>query len=143
VEDNDDALRAMSLLLTRSGYGVLSAHNFDEAMAMTSHGKCDLLISDVVLEGRSGLALMHELKARHGLKGIIAVSSHVSPIASKPARPPSRRHWIYSPSRLLILPTPTAVTPQGALTAASVPAGKAGARRQQPTHGSKLLVVNS
>jgi CheY-like chemotaxis protein len=78
VEDNEDALRAMSLLLERCGFSVLSARNYEEAMALTGGGKCDLLISDVVLEGRSGLELMQEMKGRYGLKGI-AVSSHVSP----------------------------------------------------------------
>jgi len=78
VEDHDDALRVMTLLLERCGYDVQAARNYDEAMKLVNEGKCDLLISDVVLEGQSGLDLMRALKARSNLKGI-AISSHVGP----------------------------------------------------------------
>jgi CheY-like chemotaxis protein len=78
VEDHDDALRVMAILLQRSGYDVQAARNYDEAIRLVASGRCDLLISDVVLEGQSGLDLIRDLKLRNNLKSI-AISSHVGP----------------------------------------------------------------
>jgi two-component system, cell cycle sensor histidine kinase and response regulator CckA len=59
VED-DDAVRMLTrLMLTREGYRVLEGANPEEAMrVVASHaGPIDLLITDVVMPGRSGRSL--------------------------------------------------------------------------------------
>ncbi len=70
VEDHDDTARVLHRLLERSGYDVSHANCLAAAKQLTADRKFDLVISDVGLPDGSGLDLMEELRARHGLSGI-------------------------------------------------------------------------
>ena len=70
VDDHADTVRVLRRLLEREGYGVLTAGSADEAADLAGRGGCRLVISDIGLGGRSGLELMAELRARHGLRGV-------------------------------------------------------------------------
>lgn len=63
VEDNPDMNRFVSDAL-RDRYRVLSAHGAEEALAMAASEKPDLIISDVMMAGMSGEALLQSLRAR-------------------------------------------------------------------------------
>lgn len=76
VDDHADTVELIRLVLTRCGYGVLTATSADEATAMLRDGRCDLIISDIGLPGRSGLDLMREIRERYGIRGI-ALSGYV------------------------------------------------------------------
>ncbi|HET9212246.1 MAG TPA: MASE1 domain-containing protein [Thermoanaerobaculia bacterium] len=72
VEDHADTAEAMADLLGLSGHQVATAGSVAEALAaVRADGAAfDLVISDLGLPDGSGLDLMRELSARHGLRGI-------------------------------------------------------------------------
>jgi len=70
VEDHKPTSRALTLLLSRRNYSVVSANSITEACAAALRENFDLLISDIGLPDGSGYDLMAELRGRHGLIGI-------------------------------------------------------------------------
>jgi len=63
VVDDDRAFRiATKTLLADEGYAVTLATNGDEALAALQSGPADLLVSDMVMQKMSGLALLQEVK---------------------------------------------------------------------------------
>jgi signal transduction histidine kinase len=71
VEDHADTAEAMADLLSLSGHQVTIAGSVAEALAaVRGDGVFDLVVSDLGLPDGSGIDLMRELSARHGLRGI-------------------------------------------------------------------------
>ena len=70
VEDHDSTRKALTQLLIRRHFEVVSASNIAEAQVAVGRGAFDVLISDLGLPDGSGLDLMRDLRARFGLKGI-------------------------------------------------------------------------
>ena len=70
VEDHTDTARILARLLRKDGYHVQTAHSATAALELASATPFDLLVSDVGLPDATGYELMHQLKARYGLKGI-------------------------------------------------------------------------
>jgi CheY-like chemotaxis protein len=70
VEDHDDTLRATSRLLRLSGYDVEAVGTKAEALAICGTKAFDLLLSDLSLSDGSGVDVMREVSAKHGLKGV-------------------------------------------------------------------------
>ncbi len=71
VEDNADTAEAMAALLALSGHRVTTALSVAQALsAAAGQDGFDLVISDLGLPDGSGIDLMRELSARHGLRGI-------------------------------------------------------------------------
>jgi len=66
VEDNLAVHETYRLLLERSGFEVISAHNADEALLLITRDTVDALIVDVQMPGRDGLALVEALANWHG-----------------------------------------------------------------------------
>jgi PAS domain S-box-containing protein len=66
VVDDDDASReAVSELLTSMGYDVQQAADAETAMQVLTVGKTDVLLTDIVLPGRSGIELARAALERH------------------------------------------------------------------------------
>jgi PAS domain S-box-containing protein len=72
VEDHADTAEAMADLLSLNGHQVATAGSVAEALTLAADagGAFDFVISDLGLPDGSGLDLMRELSARHGLRGI-------------------------------------------------------------------------
>ncbi len=70
VEDHEPTRAALSHLLLRRGYKVVTTRNNQEARKACAAEKIDLVISDIGLPDGSGNALMAFLRATYGLKGI-------------------------------------------------------------------------
>jgi PAS domain S-box-containing protein len=72
VEDHADTAEAMADLLSLNGHQVSTAGSVAEALTLAAgaDGAFDFVISDLGLPDGSGLDLMRELSARHGLRGI-------------------------------------------------------------------------
>jgi len=72
VDDHDESLFVLARLLEKCGHQVTTAQDYASAVAAATGAAqgFDLLISDVGLPDRSGLELMQEMRASHGLKGI-------------------------------------------------------------------------
>lgn len=65
VDDDPDLLRLLSLRLRATGYRVTAVDSAESALARVAVERPDLVLSDVRLPGRDGLALFDELRERH------------------------------------------------------------------------------
>jgi len=70
VDDHPDTLLAMSKLLRKWGYSIVTADCVRAALEQAAKDSFDLLISDLGLPDGSGLDIMRELKHRYALRGI-------------------------------------------------------------------------
>jgi PAS domain S-box-containing protein len=70
VEDHLPTRQIIASLLTRSGYQIVTASTVAEALAEAAAGTFDLVISDLGLPDGTGIQLMEQLRAQHGLRGI-------------------------------------------------------------------------
>lgn len=66
VEDDRDAMAAMSELLRLMGHEVVTAHNRDEALSAIDAQAIDLVLLDIGLPGKDGYAVATELRNRPG-----------------------------------------------------------------------------
>jgi len=70
VEDHDSTRAALTQLLRRRGFDVLSARSVAEARALVATEPVDFVISDVGLPDGNGYDLMSELRRSRGLLGL-------------------------------------------------------------------------
>ncbi len=70
VNDNLLQLDAMKLLLNQEGYSVRTAVNAEEAQDMLSRISPDLIISDVVMPGMTGIELCRRIKSNPALADV-------------------------------------------------------------------------
>jgi len=76
VDDDPDMLRLLSLRLNAAGYAVATAASAEAALAQLDAGRPQLVISDVRLPGRDGLALFDDIHARHPALPVILLTAH-------------------------------------------------------------------
>ncbi len=78
VEDDPAVRRLLTQVLTGSGYRVVSAASGDEALALADAGKLevDLVLSDYVLPGISGVELCADLQQRFPELRILLMTGH-------------------------------------------------------------------
>jgi two-component system cell cycle sensor histidine kinase/response regulator CckA len=82
VEDEVFVRGVASEILKFAGYGVIAARNAGEACAQTERlAKVDLLLTDVVLPGRSGRVLAHDLRALRPNLAVLFVSGYAGRLA--------------------------------------------------------------
>jgi nitrogen-specific signal transduction histidine kinase len=70
VEDHEQTAKALRRLVTNLGFEVEWRSSVSDALDAASRDAFDLVLSDIGLPDGSGLELMRELRARHGLRGI-------------------------------------------------------------------------
>jgi PAS domain S-box-containing protein len=70
VEDHESTSTALSNLLLRRNYKILTADSVAKARELAAKEKFDFVISDIGLPDGDGNELMRELSALYGLKGI-------------------------------------------------------------------------
>jgi two-component system, cell cycle sensor histidine kinase and response regulator CckA len=78
VEDETSVRTLVRQILEQQGYAVLAARNAKSAVALCDESDAapDLLLTDVVMPGRSGLALAEELQARFKTLKILFMSGY-------------------------------------------------------------------
>ena len=76
VDDDADMLRLLSLRLASAGYRVSTATSAEAALAQLDLERPQLVLSDVRLPGRDGLALFDEIRARHPALPVILLTAH-------------------------------------------------------------------
>ena len=65
VVDDEESLRlTFKMFLQKEGYEVAIASTFEEAMAFIDNDSFDLIISDIVMEGESGIDLLRHVKEK-------------------------------------------------------------------------------
>ncbi len=76
VDDDPDLLRLLSMRLTAAGYHVTAVTSAEAALAQLAVARPQLVLSDVRLPGRDGLALFDEIRTRHPSLPVILLTAH-------------------------------------------------------------------
>ncbi|MES2889711.1 MAG: sigma 54-interacting transcriptional regulator [Pseudomonadota bacterium] len=76
VDDDADLLRLLSMRLVAAGYRVTAVSSAEAALAQLEIERPHLVVSDVQLPGRDGLALFGEIRARHPSLPVILLTAH-------------------------------------------------------------------
>ncbi len=74
VDDNPVNLKLVCALLRSNGYGVSTARNANEALAVLSNEHPNLILMDVQLPDMDGLSLTQRLKADPATRDIVIVA---------------------------------------------------------------------
>ncbi len=76
VDDDADMLRLLSMRLTAAGYQVTAVTSAESALTQLEIEHPRLVLSDVRLPGRDGLALFDEVRKRHPTLPVILLTAH-------------------------------------------------------------------
>ena len=76
VDDDPDMLRLLSMRLTGAGYQVTAVTSAESALTQLEIEHPQLVLSDVRLPGRDGLALFDEIRKRHPALPVILLTAH-------------------------------------------------------------------
>lgn len=76
VDDDSDLLRLLSMRLSASGYRVTAVESAEAALAQLAVVRPQLVLSDVQLPGKDGLALFDAIRARHPSLPVILLTAH-------------------------------------------------------------------
>ena len=76
VDDDADMLRLLTMRLTAAGYRVSTATSAEAALTQVDIERPHLVLSDVRLPGRDGLALFDDIRARHPSLPVILLTAH-------------------------------------------------------------------
>jgi DNA-binding NtrC family response regulator len=77
IDDDQTALNVRKMVLEVAGYSVLTASDFDLAMRLFTASAVDIVISDQLLQGKTGTALAAEMKRLKPATPIVIVSGVV------------------------------------------------------------------
>jgi two-component system response regulator GlrR len=76
VDDDADLLRLLTMRLQAAGHRVTAVASAEAALAQLAVERPQLVLSDVRLPGRDGLALFDELRQRHPALPVILLTAH-------------------------------------------------------------------
>ena len=76
VDDDADMLRLLTIRLTAAGYRVSAVTSAEAAMTQLHIERPQLVLSDVRLPGRDGLALFDDIRAQHPSLPVILLTAH-------------------------------------------------------------------
>src|ERR1700712_776647 len=76
VDDDADLLKLLSMRLTAAGYRITAVGSAEAALAQLAVTRPQLVVSDVKLPGRDGLALFDEVRARYPGLPVILLTAH-------------------------------------------------------------------
>jgi two-component system response regulator GlrR len=78
VDDDADLLRLLTIRLHAGNYRVTAVDSAEAALAQLAAAMPDVVISDVRLPGRDGLALFDEVRRQHAALPVILLTAHGS-----------------------------------------------------------------
>ncbi len=76
VDDDADMLRLLSMRLGAAGYQVTAVGSAEAALSQLDIDRPQLVLSDVRLPGKDGLALFDEIRSRHPSLPVILLTAH-------------------------------------------------------------------
>ena len=76
VDDDADMLRLLTIRLTAAGYRVTAVTSAEAALTQLHIERPQLVLSDVQLPGRDGLALFDDIRAAHPSVPVILLTAH-------------------------------------------------------------------
>lgn len=78
VEDEDTLCESLQRVLSRDGYEVEIAGSAEAALALLERKTFDLIISDIILPGLSGIELLKKYRARVPGQKVIIMTAYAS-----------------------------------------------------------------
>jgi hypothetical protein len=81
AEDEAAVLRVVIRILERNNYSVLSAPTGNDALALAADHEFDLLLTDVVMPGISGLELARQVRQTHSEASVLFMSGYIPDLA--------------------------------------------------------------
>ena len=78
IDDKVESSRSLSTLLTRDGYRVQSTQTAEEAFALLKKTTFDLIISDLLLPGVSGIDILKQVKVDSPQTSVILITGNAS-----------------------------------------------------------------
>ncbi len=78
IDDELESCKALSVLLSRAGYGVESCHSGEKALALLNKQTFELIISDLFLPGVSGIDILKQVKEDHPQTCVILITGNAS-----------------------------------------------------------------
>ncbi|HVB37535.1 MAG TPA: response regulator [Vicinamibacterales bacterium] len=102
VEDEDSVRELVREILQREGYVVLAAETAEQALAVIGghSGRLDLLLTDVVMPGMSGIALAERLRESHPDLGALYMSGYVDQSLADAGDPSRATRFLQKPFTL-------------------------------------------
>jgi CheY-like chemotaxis protein len=102
VEDDEVTRNALQDGLVLLNYRVVSAAGGDEALDYLQHhpGKVALVLSDVVMPGMGGIALMRRLRELGQKMPVVLISGHPLPEELEQLRQDGMSFWLPKPASL-------------------------------------------
>jgi two-component system response regulator GlrR len=76
VDDDPDLLRLLSMRLSGAGYRVTACASAEEALVKIAMERPQLVLSDVQLPGKDGLALFDAIRVQHPSLPVILLTAH-------------------------------------------------------------------
>ena len=76
VDDDPDLLKLLSMRLSNAGYRVTAAESAEEALVKIAMERPQLVLSDVQLPGKDGLALFDAIRVQHPSLPVILLTAH-------------------------------------------------------------------
>jgi two-component system response regulator GlrR len=76
VDDDPDLLKLLSMRLAAAGYRVTAAESAEEALVKIAMERPQLVLSDVQLPGKDGLALFDAIRVQHPSLPVILLTAH-------------------------------------------------------------------
>ncbi|MEP6504966.1 MAG: sigma 54-interacting transcriptional regulator, partial [Betaproteobacteria bacterium] len=76
VDDDPDLLRLLSMRLSGAGYRVTATASAEEALVKIAMERPQLVLSDVQLPGKDGLALFDAIRVQHPSLPVILLTAH-------------------------------------------------------------------
>ncbi len=74
VDDEENIRFAFEMILAEQGYEIKTARDFDSALKIISDTEPDLIVTDIILGGHTGIDLLHEIKNRDLLCPVIMIT---------------------------------------------------------------------
>jgi len=78
VDDEESIRYTFEAFLLDEGYIVSTARNFDEAISMVGEAEFDLIITDIILGGKTGIDFMREIKGRNMTTPVVMITGDPS-----------------------------------------------------------------
>ena len=75
IEDEKKTASFIRRALLAEGFAVDAVHNGDDGLTHALNGVYDAVVLDIMLPGRDGLSVLHELRARHSTVPVLLLSA--------------------------------------------------------------------
>jgi two-component system response regulator GlrR len=135
VDDDADLLKLLSMRLGAAGYQVSTASSAEQALAQIAVRRPQLVLSDVQLPGRDGLALFDAIRERHPALPVILLTAH----GTIPDAVEATARGVYT---YLTKPFDGKALLDTIARALSLPAGSPPAQQQQQTAGWRAEIIS-